>query len=323
MTPTRLAGIPVPVSPFALGTAFYRLETEAEHFAVLDAYLASGGTVIDSARSYGQSEDVVGSWFGVRSTRDRVLLITKCGHGPELKLPERHFAALVRQELSLSLETLHTDGIDLYLLHRDNQEMPVAAILEPLNEAVAKGHVRAIGASNWEYRRVIEANEYAERHGMTGFAVVSNTLSLARPAAAFYTGLVHTDPDGERWHEETGIPLIPWSSQARGFFTGAWTPEMRNDPAIADPETPTFDSRMLKVYATDDNFERLRRAQDLGVRKGGYTAMEVGLAWLMGKPFPVLPIVGPRSPEELASCLRAVSLTLTEEERRWVNLEAP
>ena len=130
MTPNSIAGIDKPVSPLALGTAFYRMETISDHFEVLDAYMDSGGTVIDSARTYGQSEDVLGAWLAARpGMRDRVLLITKCGHGPELKLPERDYADSVRAELALSLTTLNTDVVDLYMLHRDNQEMPVSDVM--------------------------------------------------------------------------------------------------------------------------------------------------------------------------------------------------
>ncbi len=225
---------------------------------------------------------------------------------------------LVEEELRTSLETLRTDRIDFYLLHRDNQEVPVARILEPLNAAVGSGRVRELGASNWEYRRVVEANTYAARHRLVGFSLVSNTLSLAQPAAAFYPGLVHADPIGERWHRETDIPLLPWSSQARGFFTGSYTAAMRADPALAAPESPTFTSRMLKVYATDENFGRLARAESLGASKGGFTAVEVALSWLLHKPFPVVPIVGPRTTDELASCSRAVTLKLSPEEIGWL-----
>ncbi len=319
MPPIQITGISTPISPFALGTAFYRMDDSAACFELLDAYVAAGGTVIDSARSYGQSEDVLGAWFAVRpDARDQVLLITKCGHGPEWKLPEPNFAVGVQKELATSLDTLKTDVIDLYILHRDNQEMPVSTILEALQQAIDSGQVRALGASNWEYRRVIEANGYAEQHGLTGFAVVSNTLSLAQPAAAFYTGLVQADPIGERWHQETGISLLPWSSQARGFFAGIVTPEMRDDPSIAMPEQPTFTSRMLKVYGTDNNFARLERAKTLGEQKGGYTAIEVALAWLLHKPFPVIPVVGPRTVDELASCRRASELSLAEDDIRWL-----
>lgn len=324
MTPSQITGIDKPVSPFALGTAFYATDTAETWFEILDAYLAAGGTVIDSARAYGQSEEVLGRWFETRpGIRERVLLITKGGHGSDGKLPENNYANMVHDEVAASLRTLKTDTIDLYMLHRDNQEMPVRAILEPLNEEIASGRLRALGASNWEYRRVTEANEYADNHGLTGFAVVSNTISLARPAAAFYTGLVHTDPAGERWHQDTGIPLIPWSSQARGFFTGQYAPNMRDDPGLVSPDTPSFMGRMLKVYGTDDNFERLQRARDLGEQKGGYTAVEVALAWLLSKPFPIVPVVGPHTTDELASCLRARSLSLTDYEIEWLNIEEP
>ncbi|HCQ00672.1 MAG TPA: hypothetical protein DIT99_08235 [Candidatus Latescibacteria bacterium] len=93
---------------------------------------------------------------------------------------------------------------------------------------------------------------------------------------------------------------------------------MRDDPSIAMPEQPTFTSRMLKVYGTDDNFARLERAKDLGERKGGYTAIEVALAWLLHKPFPVIPVVGPRTVDELESCRRASELSLAEDEIRWL-----
>ena len=319
MPPIHIPGIDKPISPFALGTAFYRIDDSEHCFALLDAYVASGGTVIDSARSYGQSEDVLGHWFEARpDVRDRILLITKCGHGPELKLPEQNFAACVQEELAASLDTLRTEVIDLYVLHRDNQEMPVSTILEALQPAIVSGQVQALGASNWEYRRVIEAKGYADKHELTGFSIVSNTLSLAQPAAAFYTGLVHADPIGERWHQETGVPLLPWSSQARGFFTGVVTREMGDEPSIAEPEQPTFTSRMLKVYGTDDNFARLERAKTLGERKGGYSAIEVALAWLTHKPFPVIPVVGPRTTDELKSCQRALTLTLPADEIRWL-----
>ena len=71
---------------------------------------------------------------------------------------------------------------------------------------------------------------------------------------------------------------------------------------------------MLKLNGTDENFARLERARKLGEQKGGYSAVEVALAWLLHKPFPLVPIVGPHNPVELASCVKATSLSLSEEE---------
>ena len=239
----RIPGIDLPISELALGTAFFRRESAGEWFSMLDGFIEAGGTLIDSGRLYGDSEEVLGRWLESRETRERIVLITKCAHG-EGVIPNENFPALVREELTTSLAMLKTDCIDLYLLHRDNQEMPVGEILGPLNGEIVRGRVRAIGASNWEYRRLTEANEYAEKRGWQGFAVVSNHISLAMPSAAFYRGLVSTDREGERWHGETGIPLVPWSSQARGFFTGQYAQEMRDSPAVASPSEKTFFTRM-------------------------------------------------------------------------------
>jgi len=317
-----IAGVSKPVSTIALGTASYSTNSKEEWFGMLDSYIEYGGTIIDTARGYSTSEEVIGLWMEEHSTRDRAIIQTKCGlTGGDGYLPANNFAAIINEEITTSLQTLRTDYIDVLLLHRDNQEMTVAEILEPLNNEIANRRVHAIGASNWEYRRVAEANEYAYKRGMKGFAVVSNNISLAVPAAAFYKGLVSTDKTGESWHEKTGIPLIPWSSQARGFFTGQYTTQMRDDYDKA-PEKDGFTKQMIRVYCTDENFKRLERANELGEKKGGYTAVEVALSYLLQKPFPLVPVVGPRNQEELASCVKATSLTLTSSEVKWLNLES-
>lgn len=329
-----LAGVDKPVSRLAQGTGFFSGDKIDEWCGLLDAFIEAGGTLVDSARSYGDSEKVLGKWMSSRAARDRVVLMTKCAHGEGI-IPKEGYADLVHGELTVSLETLGTHFVDVFLVHRDNLEIPVWEILEPLNEEVARGRVCAIGASNWEYRRLTEANEFAYKRGLKGFALISNHITLAMPAAAFYPNLVSTDREGERWHRETGIPLVPWASQARGFYTGRYTREVRDNPEQLLPsdqrvrsDSPAFGIsergfalKMLKLYATDENLERLARAQTLGKQKGGYTALEIALAWLLHKPFPLVPIVGPRTPTELASCMRAVELSLSVDEIRWLNLE--
>ena len=128
-------------------------------------------------------------------------------------------------------------------------------------------------------------------------------------------------------------PAVPWSSQARGFYTGLYTRDMRDNPDrwLPSGETKTGQSvgRVGKRFRAQDA-EALRDgrelraagcAQTLGTKKGGYTAVEVALAWLLHKPFPVVPVVGPRTPAEFASCLKAATLPLTQDELRWLNLE--
>lgn len=309
-----IPGLDRPISRLALGTAFFRAGDQEACHALLDAFVAAGGTLIDSGRMYGDSEQVIGAWLDARGTRERVTLLTKCAHGTG-QIPAEGYPQLVQDELATSLRLLGTDSVDLYLLHRDNHQMTVQEILEPLNAAIERGQVRRLGASNWEYRRVTEANAFAAAHGLHGFSLVSNTISLATPAAAFYPGLVHVDAMGARWHRETGIPLLPWSSQARGFFAGA-CPRPTGTGARRPPNG--YDQRMQQVYGTPANFARLDRARTLGERKGGLSATQIALAWVLHRPYPVVPVVGPRTPEELASCVRAGAVQLTPAELHWL-----
>ena len=120
-------------------------------------------------------------------------------------------------------------------------------------------------------------------------------------------GCVCVDEKARAWHEESQFPLMPWSSQARGFFSGAFTPEKRDNRDMA------------RVYYNDDNFERLARATKLG-EKRGYSAIQISLAYAVHLPFPIFPIVGPANLEEMASSLGALSLKLSAAEMAWLNL---
>ncbi len=311
-----LPGISKPISRLALGTAFYRLESRPKWFEIMDDFVSAGGTLIDTARGYGESEEVIGEWLASRKARERVVLITKCGDGPGGLLPAENFSDVVTEELGRSLECLRTDYVDLFMLHRDNPSIPVEVVMDRLNTEIERGSVYAIAPSNWSYSRVTTANEYAEKNGTRGFAAVSNNLSLAMPSGPFWPGVLSTDKSGERWHQETRIPLIAWSAQARGFFGGRFSRSLLDQIGSIEDG---FTRRMLEVYGTDENYEKLRRARELGEDKGGYSATQVALAWLLHKPFAVVPVVGPHTRDELSSCIEALSLELTEAELSWLD----
>ena len=161
----------------------------------------------------------------------------------------------------------------------------------------------------------IAETAYARDRGLQGFSAVSNHLALARSALPFWPGLMTVGPDGRRWHRRTGIPLLVFSSQARGFFSGRYGPHQRTAPGTLDQ----LDARVIEVYGSDANFARLQRARQLGREKGGYSATQVAVAWLLHQPLPLIPIIGPRNREELASSFDALSLRLTPEETRWLD----
>lgn len=314
-----VAGIDKPVSQLALGTAWYSIEQKDVAFDLLDRFAAHGGTTMDTARLYGTSEDVIGLWMEARGSRDETVVVTKGGLSEQdgNRLATEGIGDKIEQDITQSLEHLRTDYIDLLVLHRDTESIPVGEIVECLSAERDRGRIRAFGGSNWAIPRVEQANEYAHKHGLTPFAAVSNNLSLAEPSGPFYPGLVSLDRDDERWLAAANLPDFSWSSQARGFFTGRYRPETRPDPAQAND---AFLANMMRVYCTDDNFERLRRAEELGQAKGGYSAVQVALAWVLHRPLAVVPIVGPHTTEELDSCAAAVEIELTDSDIRWLNL---
>ena len=313
-------GVSKPVSELVLGTSWYSLKDKDRLFSLMDSFVASGGTALDTARCYGESENVIGLWMEARANRDRIAIITKGGLSEKdpTTLAVEGLRAKVEKDITRSLQCLRTDHIDLYFLHRDAPAIPVSEIVECLNAESARGRIRAFGGSNWETSRVDGANEYADKHGMVRFAAVSNNLSLAVPTGPFYPGLVSTDDIAKRWHAKTGIPLFAWASLARGFFTGRFRPEIRDDPARMKD---SFTANMMRIYCTEDNLERLRRAEELAKAKGNFSAVQMALAWVLHQPFTALPLVGMHSNEEVASSLAALSIRLSEAEVKWLNFE--
>ena len=296
------------LSVLVLGTADFAEENEERAHALLDEWLALGGNALDSARQYGatrwgESEEVLARWIRDRGVRDRVVVGTKGGHHKVVG-ERRVTPADLREDLDASLDALGTH-IDTYLLHRDDLSQPVGPIVDVLNDYRDAGRVRAFGASNWTPARIDEANAYAAAHGRAGLSFASPNLSLAvQNEPPWEEALSASDPESRAWYERTQMPLFAWSAQAGGWFSGYYSPHMD----------------VLRVYDSPANRERLRRAQELGARKGA-DANAVALAWVLHQPFPTWALIGPRTVEELRTSVAALEVTLTTDEVRWLNLE--
>lgn len=177
-----IPGIVTPISRLALGSDSFALDNYERCAALLDTFRDLGGTAIDTGHVYGNgaSEQVIGRWLREHRNRTTVVLIDKGCHptadGRSRVTPEAIYA-----DLSESLECLQTEYIDLYLLHRDDERVPVGPLIDALNEEYARGHIRAFGASNWRTERIVAANAYAAERQLTGFAASSAHLSLAQP----------------------------------------------------------------------------------------------------------------------------------------------
>jgi len=300
-----IPGFAQPISQLVLGTMIFHTDRMPLTCALLDYFVELGGNTLDLAWVYGggKSEQAVGRWMQMRGNRQEIILAVKGAHTP-LCTPEG-----VRQHIADSLERLQVDCIDLWMMHRDNLEIPVSEFIDCLNEEKAAGRIRSFGASNWSIARIEEANRYAASRGLEGFIASSCNLSLAVPNEEIWAGsLSVSDKEARAWHERTQFPLFAWSSQAQGFFTGRYSPD---DLANAE---------MVRCWFSEDNFRRLERARQLGARKG-CDANQIALAYVLNQPFPCFALIGPHTLEEMRTSAQALEVTLTAEEMRWLNLE--
>ncbi|MBI3923079.1 MAG: aldo/keto reductase [Armatimonadetes bacterium] len=295
-------GLDKPVSRLVLGSMVFNQEVMPFTCAMLDYFVECGGNCIDTAYVYA-SERALGRWFHLRDNRGEILLIDKGAHTPDCTVEG------IGRHLEESLDRLQTDYIDLWFIHRDNPEVPVGEFIECLNEHQRAGRIRAFGASNWWPSRIEAANEYARQKGLAGFVASSPNFSLAVMVDAIWAGsIAATDPASRSWYERTQLPLFAWSSQAQGFFTGRFGPEDQSNP------------EMVRCWYSQDNFQRLNRAQELA-REKGVTANQVALAYVLCQPFPTFALVGPRTIEEMRTTALGLQVELAPDELRHLNLE--
>jgi predicted dehydrogenase/aryl-alcohol dehydrogenase-like predicted oxidoreductase len=299
----RIAHLDKPVARLIMGVDN---QTTMPHAAtIFDDYFERGGNAFDTAHIYGETKSrLLGRWVASRGIRDRVVIIAKGAHTPNCH-PDGLTAQLTQQ-----LEWLGTDHADLYLMHRDNPAIPVGEFVDVLNEHVRAGRIRAFGGSNWSLERVKKANAYARRKNLQGFSAVSNNLALAEMVKPVWGGCIHVHDAADRaWLKRTQTALLPWSSQARGFFV----------PARAQPGR-LEDHSLVECWYSEDNFRRQARAIELASQYG-VDPISIALAWVLCQPFPTFPLIGPRQLSEMRSSLAALDVQLKPKEMKYLNLE--
>ena len=289
---------------------------ELQAMVMFDHFYEHGGNAFDTAFIYGGNrlERFLGTWAEVRGIRNKIVIVGKGAHTPH------DYPEFVEQQLIRSLESLRTDHVDIYFLHRDNLDVPVGEWVEVLNDQQAKGRVTLLGGSNWSLARVREANEWANANGKKGFSAISNQFSLARMIDAVWKGCVSAHESVYRdYLEESGLALFPWSSQARGFFTSR-TGELIDSKADQGRNSSWMspsDAELKRCWFSEENFERRSRAIKLAKTKG-VAPINIALAFVLTQPFPCFPLVGPRQLSETASCLQSLQVDLTEDEIGWL-----
>ncbi len=303
MTYGRVPFLDKPVSRFLMGCDN---QLTYAHAAVMwDDWFERGGNAFDTAYIYGRGlqEQLLGQWIKARGVREDVVVVLKGAHTPHCN------PADLTQQLLTSLDRFGHDAADLYIMHRDNPDVPVGEFIDVLNEHVRAGRFKAFGGSNWSLERFKQAQDYAKKHNLQPMSILNNNLSLARMVKPVWAGCVSSsDPDTRRYLEETQTAHFAWSSQARGYF-------------LPESERMKLGQDNFESWDAPDNQHRRDRAHELAKSKG-VSPLNIAAAYVLNQPFPSFALVGPRTLEETATTMPALALTLTPQELKYLNLEA-
>ena len=298
----RIEGLPREASVVALGFEDFRSFSSGS--ILLDAFFEAGGNLFDTGWVYGAgyTEKLLGEWLSNRGVREQSVVIGKGAHTP-LCYPD-----VIAKQLTQTLERLKTDYVDVYFMHRDNLDVPVDEFVDAMDAEVKAGRIRGpFGGSNWTRERFDAALAYAQRAGKQKPAVLSNNFALAEMQDVIWPGCVSSSDDAwKAWFKAHQVPNFAWSSQGRGFFTDRAGRDKRDN------------EELVRVWYNEKNFARRDCAIELAARLGK-RPIHVALAYVLHQPFPVVPLIGPRTLGELEDSLQALTIKLTPQEVGWLD----
>jgi aryl-alcohol dehydrogenase-like predicted oxidoreductase len=269
--------------------------------AILDAFVAGGGRMVDTADSYsswvrgnsgGESETIIGEWLSARGRREDLLIATKVG--AEVFGSRGLSPARIASSVEGSLKRLRTDYIDLYFAHYDDPETPLDATLEAFDTLVRAGKVRAIGASNFSAGRLQQALDTSAVRALTSFTVLQpayNLLEREKFEGPLQELCVARD-----------LAAVPYSALASGFLSGKYrsTDDAANRPRGA----------AVTRYLNEHGFGVLQ-ALEAVASEASATPAQVALAWLAAQPAVAAPIASATDVAQVEELLAAIGLTLT------------
>jgi len=299
----KLGRTDIEIYPLVLGTNTFGWNTgEAEAHAVLDAFTAAGGNLVDTADSYsawapgnsgGESETVLGTW--IAKNRDKnVMVATKVSQHPEFKgLSD----ANVRSAAEASLKRLGVEAIDLYYAHFDDTDTPLEETVAAFDDLVTEGKVRHIGVSNYSPERLREWIDITERTGAARPVALQPKYSLVS-RSTFEPGLrdiaVAEDLSG-----------LPYHALASGFLTGKYRTEADLKQSIrGGSAAKNLNPSGLAIIEKLDQIAKARKV----------AIASIALAWTRTRPGITAPIAGARTADQLGPLLASAELELTRDE---------
>ena len=298
------------VSPLCLGgNVFGWTADQATSFSILDAFIAGGGRMIDTADVYsawapgnhgGESESVIGAWLAARGRRDDVLIATKVGM--ELDGAKGLAPARIAKAIDASLRRLQTDYVDLYFAHKDDPETPLADTLAAFDRLVEAGKARVIGASNYDAARLEQALDISAEKRFATYTVLQPWYNLLERQK--FEGPL------QDLCVARNVAAVPYYGVASGFLTGKY----RSAADVAGKAR----SRAVEKYLNDFGLGVLGALDTVAKQTGG-TPAQIALAWLAAQPAVAAPIASATSIQQLEELLGAMRLTLTPEQLSLLN----
>lgn len=299
------------VSTLCLGTMTFGSETDEQgSFDQLDAFVAAGGNLVDTADVYsgGESESIIGRWFAARPAEvtEPVVLATK-GRFPLDEFPNgaglsaRHLT----RALDASLTRLGRDHVDLYQCHAWDAHTPIDETLRTLDGFVRAGKIRYYGFSNFLGWQLTKAVRVAHELGLAA------PVSLQPQYNLLVRGIEHEIAPASA---DAGLGLLPWSPLGGGWLSGKYRRDERPTGATRLGEDP---GRGMEAYdaraAQDVTWDVIGVVEEIAQARG-VTMAEVALAWVTDRPGVTSTILGARTTEQLATNLAAADLHLDADE---------
>lgn len=304
------------VSRLCLGTMTYGspqwrewVLPEAESRPFIHRALEAGINFFDTADMYslGESEAILGRTLSGAIKREAVVIATKVFNPMSDDPNDRGLSRKhIFDSIDASLKRLQTDYVDLYQIHRWDDQTPIEETLEALHDLVKIGKVRYIGASSMYAWQFAKALYLADLHHWTRFVSMQNHYNL-----------VYREEEREMLPlcRAEGIGVIPWSPLARGFLAGNRQRETKGETIRA--KTDDF---AHQLYYQDSDFQVVDQVIEIAQHRQ-VTPAQIALAWLLHQPGVTAPIIGASKMHHLEDALSALEIQLTQEE--CDRLEAP
>ncbi|WP_255167330.1 aldo/keto reductase [Natrononativus amylolyticus] len=281
---------------------------EEESREIIDRAVDLGINFFDTANMYsrGESERILGNVLADYD-RDAQVVATKVYHPMRDDDPNSGGLSrkTIEQELEASLDRLGIETIDLYQIHRWDDETPIEATLSALDDAVRRGQVRYVGASSMWAHQFAEALHASERLGLERFVTMQNHYNL-----------VYREEEREMLPlcAKENVGVIPWSPLARGYLT-------RPHEEIDATERGEAEEHMYAHPYRDGGGRKVNeRVAELAAEKG-VTMAQIALAWLLHQEWVDAPIVGTTSVEHLEDAVEALEISLSRSDLAY--LEEP